>query len=296
MLRSRVSSAVLGPTIIGAAVVVGTLACASCAMTPSAGSTQRLAGAGHAAQVDRSGSPAPIPGTVEWRFSEPQADWKAALPIPGVEMARLERTTDALRVTLSDVSNTAGERRVTDFSTNDARPRTLAGGVYIDLPDWRREEWAEVVVRVRATGSVNSLRIGLNTPDGGGVPAGAAASFAAYAATFQATGSFTPGGVTPVVRDGLAHTYRIHLDWGSQPTGLLRRVGLHFLAPKPDSIDILSVRIVPAAARRAPVRVTETVLAPPQLKSDFALFRRALEEAHPALYRFTPQPRMNAEF
>ena len=296
MVRGRVSSAVPGTAIIGAALIVGTLACASSALPPSAGSTQRRGGDRDAVQVDRSGSPPPIPGTVEWRFSEPQPEWKAALPIPGVEMAGLERTTDALRVTLFEGSNTAGERPVTDFSTNDPPPRTLAGGVYIDLPDWRREEWAEVVVRVRATGSVNSLRIGLNTPDGGDVPAGAAASFAAYAATFQAAGSFTPGGVTPVVRDGLAHTYRIHLDWGSQPTGLLRRVGLHFLAPKPDSIDILSVRIVPAAAGRAPVRVTETVLEPPQLKSDFALFRRALEEAHPALYRFTPQPRMNAEF
>jgi hypothetical protein len=277
-------------------LIVGTVACASCAMTPSPGSTQRRGDDRDVAQVDRSGSPALIPGTVEWRFSEPQPDWKAALPIPGVEVAGLERTTDAIRVKLSDGSNSATERPITDFSTNNPSPRMLAGGVYIDLPDWRREEWAEVVVALRATGSVNSLRIGLNPPEGFVVPAGASSSFAAYAATYQTTASFAPGGVTPVVRDGLAHTYRIHLDWGSQPTGPLRRVGLHFQSRKPDSIDILFVRVVPAAAEQAPVRVTETVLEPLQLRSDFALFRKALEEAHPALYRFTPQPTMNAEF
>jgi hypothetical protein len=34
----------------------------------------------------------------------------------------------------------------------------------------------------------------------------------------------------------------------------------------------------------------------PQLRSDFALFRLALEEAHPALYRFTTKQAMDAEF
>ncbi len=43
-------------------------------------------------------------------------------------------------------------------------------------------------------------------------------------------------------------------------------------------------------------RVTETILEPPQLKSDFALFRRALEEAHPALYRYKTKFEMDAEF
>lgn len=40
--------------------------------------------------------------------------------------------------------------------------RALAGGIYIDLPDWRREEWAEVLVRARTSGSVNSITIGLH--------------------------------------------------------------------------------------------------------------------------------------
>jgi len=72
-----------------------------------------------------------------------------ALPI----LAELERTTDALRVTLSEGS------RISE--------RSLAGGVYVDLPNWRREEWAEVAVRARTIGSVNSMFIGLNPADGG---------------------------------------------------------------------------------------------------------------------------------
>lgn len=228
-----------------------------------------------AAQVGRSGLPAAI-SSVEWRFSEPQPDWKPGLPLPD-----LERTTDALRVILSDRPSTSGE---------SPRDRTLSGSIYVDLPDWRREQWAEVVVRARATAAVGSMEIGLN-PKEGTLPAGATQ------ATFQAR-----GGVTPIVRDGLLHTYRIHLDWGSQRTGPWRRVGLQFQAPVrvpapvAASIDILSVRIVPTAIARLDGRITETMLTVPQLKSDFALFRLALEEAHPALYRFTTKRAMDAEF
>ncbi len=283
MVRSRVGPLALGSTIIGlligAALIVGMPVFASRATPPSsAGGTPRLQGQRDAAQVDRSGSPATIPGTVEWRFSEPQPDWKSALPIPGVEMAGLERTKDALRVTLSEGSRISGS--------------SLAGGLYVDLPDWRREEWAEVVVSARTTGSVNRINIGLNPPEGV-PPAGAAqpSPGAVFSATFQAR-----GGVTPIVRDGLVHTYRIHPDWGGQRTGPWRRIGFLFEGPDPGSIDILSVRVVPAAAEQAQGRVTETTLEPPQLKSDFALFRKALEEAHPALYRYTTKREMDAAF
>ena len=75
MVRSCLGPLALGSTIfgllIGAALVVGLPAFASRA----------------AAQVDPSGSPATIPGTVEWRFSEPQPDWKPALPIPSLATA-----------------------------------------------------------------------------------------------------------------------------------------------------------------------------------------------------------------
>ncbi len=101
--------------------------------------------------------------------------------------------------------------------------------------------------------------------------------------------------MTPIVRDGMIHTYRVHLDWGSQPAGPWGRLGLHFQAATvPGSIDILSVRVVPTAAQ--PGRITETMLDPPQLQSDFTLLRNALEEAHPALHRFTTKRELDAEF
>lgn len=236
-----------------------------------------------AANVAGSKMPATMPAAVEWRFDQAQPDWKPALPLPGSKTVELERTTDALRVTVSEGS------RISVGS--------LAGGVYVDLPDWRRDEWAEVVVRARTTGSVNNMRIGLNPPEGV-PPAGAAqpSEFAVFKATFHAIGNFTPGGVTPIVRDGLVRTYRIHLDWGSQRTGPWRRVGLWFHAPEPGSIDILSVRVVPAASEPAEAGVTETIIELPQLKSDFALFRKALEEAHSGLYRYKTKREMDAEF
>ena len=107
----------------------------------------------------------------------------------------------------------------------------------------------------------------------------------------------------------LVHTYRIHLDWenqrsdrsshvlpdnGAMGKGPWRRIGF-----------VRGARACPhrhlvrdASSRRPPHadRVTETMLEPPQLKSDFALFRKALEEAHPALYRHTTKREMDAEF
>lgn len=212
-------------------------------------------------------SPAVTAAIVEWRFDQQQPDWKPTLSLPTSRTVELVRITDALRVTLSEGS------RISVGS--------LAGGVYINLPDWRREEWAEVIVRARTTSSVNNMSIGLN-PREDILPAGAT-----QPATFQAR-----GGVTPIVRDGLVHTYRIHLDWGGQRTGPWRRVGLWFQAPQPGSVDILSVRVIPATGKQ----FTETILEPPQLKSDFALFRKALEEAHAGLYRWTTKREMDAKF
>ena len=61
------------------------------------------------------------------------------------------------------------------------------------------------------------------------------------------------------------------------------------------------VVVGPACAIRAAPpspqgRLTETVLQPPQLQDDFALFRKALEEAHPALYRHRTRREMDREF
>ncbi|MDP9177047.1 MAG: S41 family peptidase [Gemmatimonadota bacterium] len=245
--------------------VVTTIAIVSFTAPPVFGQAQKPT------SVEGSKLAAPIPAVVEWRFDQAQPDWKLTPRFQDYTPAQIERTTDALRLTLPDGPSGGGYHP----------DGLLRGGVYVDLPGWRREEWAEVVVRARTTSSVNAMTIGLN-PIEGAPPA------AAFFTTFQIT-----GGVTPIVRDGLVRTYRIHLDWGSQRTGPWRRVGLWFRAPEPGSIDILSVSVVPKYAQD---RVTETTLELPQLKSDFALFRKALEEAHAGLYRWTTKREMDAEF
>ena len=278
MTRNRVGVLILGSTIVcllvGATLIVDIQAFAS-RVTPLslAQATPGPQSDRDAPHSDRFASLQRIPGAVAWRFSEAQPDWNPGLPLPASGTVELERMTDALRVTLPKGS--------------DPSARIVHGGIYVDLPDWRREEWTEVVVRARTTGSVNSMSVGLNRTEGA-PPAGATQ------ATFQRR-----GGVTPIVRDGLVHTYRIHLDWGNQRAGPWRRVGLQFQAfgsVKPGTIDILSVQVVPAAAEPAQNRVIETILETPRLKSDFALFRKALEEAHPALYRYTTKRELDARF
>ncbi|HEU0072969.1 MAG TPA: S41 family peptidase [Dehalococcoidia bacterium] len=252
MEHGRIGPLPLGSTmiglLIGAALIVGMPAFAS-----------RVE-----AQVDRSKPVATTPGPVEWQFSEPQPDWKPAPVAPGLKTVELERTTDALRVILSKGA--------------DSSTRTLQGSIYLDLPDWRREDWADVVVRARTTGSVNAMSI--NATRGG-------------------SAEFRGLGTTPIVRDGLIHTYRILLDWGGQQTGSWRRIELQFRALEPvapSTIDLLFVRVVPTAVARPQGRITETILEPSQLKSDFGLFRLALEEAHPALYRYATERQLDAEF
>lgn len=188
-----------------------------------------------AAEVERSELPTTVPATVVWRFDQSQPDWKPARPLNrAFKTAQVERTTDALRVTLPE--------------GNRAPDGALAGGIYIDLPDWHRAEWAHVVVRARTTGGVNNMAIGLN-----------AAESVAAANTLRANVLRPPfqtnGGSTPIVRDGTVQTYQIQPNWRSAPPGPWQRVGLWFGAREPGSIDVLSVSVVPTAAVYAQARV-----------------------------------------
>jgi len=73
--------------------------------------------------------PEEVPFDVEWRFDEPQPDWKPAVPLgPTLKPLQLSRTDDALRVALTDTT----------------RAGNAGGGFYIDLPDlpWSRRDAA----------------------------------------------------------------------------------------------------------------------------------------------------------
>lgn len=188
-----------------------------------------------AAKVEGAELPETVPATVEWRFSDPQPDWKPTHSHRGFKAPHVERTKDALRVTLLE-----GGRLP---KTANAPNGSLRGGIYIDFPDWHSGDWAHVVLRARTTSSVRNVIIGLN-PLEGVVPA------TATQATFQRN-----GGSTPLVSDGSVQTYHVRLNWGRGAGGLWRRVGLDFSASEPGSIDILSVSVVPTAALYAQDRL-----------------------------------------
>ncbi len=101
-----------------------------------------------AATIVGSEVPAEVPSAIEWRFDEPQPEWKPAPPWNrSIEPAQLTRTEDALRVTLTEATRPDGDSRAS---------------IYINLPDWRREDWAYVLVRARTSEEFDLLGLGFN--------------------------------------------------------------------------------------------------------------------------------------
>ena len=177
-----------------------------------------------AAVVTGSEAPSDIPEPVEWRFDEPQPDWKPIVPLPpNVKPVKLARAERALRVTLTE--------------------ENLFGGIYVTLPGWRREDWGEILIRARTSEDVTGIGVGFNLRREPGPESW-------QRILFQ---FFSPG--VPVIRDGTEQTYVMRADWSidhwEQWRGPWRELGISFRARKPASIDILSVSVVPKEARFA---------------------------------------------
>ena len=176
-----------------------------------------------AATVEGSAVPADIPQPIEWRFDEPQPDWKApAHRNPYIPPLQMTQTEDALRITLSEAHR-------------DPRADRLHGDIYVPLPDLKRGEWGYVLVRARTSDDIRTLTIVFNLRDP--MPG-------------QQEGMFQfAGDNVPVIHDGSVQTYRLRADWPLQGgDGPWREVGLVVNAGEPGSIDILSVRLVPKEA------------------------------------------------
>ena len=179
------------------------------------------------ATISGSEAPAKPPQPVEWRFDQPQPDWKPATPWnPAVRAASLERTGEGVRVTLTDRS-----RNLNGFPV---------GGLYVDLPDWDRADWTDVVVRARAdsASSVRNIGVGLNAREGQHSP-----TDAPYPFRFN-------GQNGPIVGDGTIQTYRLRVARGGPPwVGPWKRLGLWFGTDgEPGSIELLSVSVIPKGA------------------------------------------------
>ncbi len=175
-----------------------------------------------------------FPPPVEWRFDKPQLDWKPVTPLDSSSKpVRTARTEDALRLILDN-----DNAFVDPFGG-----RLLRGSIYVDLPEWKREDWAYVILRARSTEKVGSLGIGFNLRQRPGP-------------TANQQGPFRFGGeFVEVINDGSVHTYLIRADWSwGEWEGPWRQIGIEVKAQEPASIDILSVSVIPKEANYASSR------------------------------------------
>ncbi len=239
----------LAPPGIGWAVSVLTLvvgfglaASASGQTPPAAENPLHLEELLDAARFEGSAVPADIPQPIEWRFDEPQADWKApAHRNPYIPPLQMTQTEDALRITLSEAHR-------------DPRADRLHGDFYVPLPDLKRGEWGHVLVRARTSDDIRNLTIVFNLrdpmPDAG-----------------QQGGMFQfAGDNVPVIHDGSVQTYRLRADWPPRGgEGPWQELGLVVNAGEPASLDILSVHLVPKEAPFAGAAVGVRTVGAPEL-------------------------------
>ena len=175
--------------------------------------------------------PADILAPVEWRFDEPQPGWKPVVPRePGIKPVQATRTEDALRLTLTEANRGSRDN--------------LHGGVYIDLPDWSREDWAYVLVWARTSENVDHIELQFNLRE-------RPQALANQPAPPEPTWTFD-GEQIDVIHDGSTHTYLLRADWWwGQWGGPWQQLGIEVGADEPASIDILSVTLTTKVANYA---------------------------------------------
>ncbi len=188
-----------------------------------------------ASMIEGSEIPEDIPASVVWNFNEPQPDWKSVTPLdPSSKPVKIARTHDALRLTLNN----------DNVFVDPFGQHLLRGSIYVDLPEWKREDWAYVIVRARSTEKISSLGIGFNLRQRPGP-------------TANRQGPFRFGGDNvEIINDGSAHSYLIRADWSwGEWEGPWKQIGIEISAQDPAYIDILSVSIIPKEANYATSRV-----------------------------------------
>ncbi len=198
-----------------------------------------------AATIVGSEVPEDIPEPVEWRFDEPQPDWRPVKPIPAQwEAVEPVRVDDALRLPLTTDNRADGPR--------------LIGLIYVDLPDWKIEDWAYVEIRARTQDPMLVVGIPFNYTRG--APRGVFPFFS-VGRTFP---TYREGSDRAfLVTDGTVQTYRLSLAWPRMRSwqGPWTHLAIWFNSQddaEAVTLDILSVRVIPReaefAADRAGVR------------------------------------------
>jgi arylsulfatase len=188
------------------------------------------------AQVVGSAPSDDLPAPVEWRFDLPRTGWTPVVPLrKAASPIRTEQLADALRLVLD--ARAREPRSDTDRYT---------GGIITGLPDWRRADWAYIVVsaRARCEGGVPTLAGKLNErADAGG------SDLARFADSTEKI---------ELVADGLVHTYLIRADWSpGEYSGYARwhdpwtRLALWAESDREAEVDLLSVSLIPKEAKYA---------------------------------------------
>ncbi len=202
---------------------------------------------------------ADAPAVMEWHFDEPQEDWRPVVPWnPTIDPVEVTQLDDALRVTLTD-----GTRNPNG---------SPGGGLVLEVPDWRFEDWAYVLVRARTADDVRDFWIEFNRREGTGTDTDFPDPFEYYTRE------------VPVVMDGTVQTYRIRLDNSDlPPEEPIRQIALWFEADEPASINILSITLIP--------KETDYAAAPVGVRTDARseVYRRALYTHAPGRLEYRVQ-------
>ena len=190
-----------------------------------------------AATIFGSEVPADLPEPMEWRFNEPQPDWKPAywgftnqrLTIrntASTNLARLRQTEEALQLLIGEENRDSDEEFI--------------GALFVDLPDLAPDEWGQVAVETRVPPGVSGVMLlgfNLTEPAGPGV----------VQARLRAS--------SPLVGDGTVQTYVLRAEPNIGAfDGTWRHLVLGFVLfeleaeERPTAIDIRSVEIIPREA------------------------------------------------
>jgi len=190
------------------------------------------------AVIDGSEVPKSLVDSVEWRFNEPQPDWKPIVPLRQPQRpAPMSRTEDSLRLVLDET--------VRWTRSGNAH---YSGGVWVDVPDWQREDWAFITVsaRVVCDDGVPGMVCHLNKREEAG-PQGEETSL--FLASTESVN---------LIPDGKVHGYAVRADWShGEYTGQekwqnpWKQLGIRFGSNRPATIDILAVNVVPKEANYA---------------------------------------------
>jgi predicted choloylglycine hydrolase len=175
-------------------------------------------------RIEGSEVPEDLPAPIEWRFDEPQPDWKPVEPLDKKWKAvKTVRVDDALRLNLKAKNPDNGPR--------------LGGEIYVTLPDWNLEDWAHIEITARTSDPVRRIGLDFNYTEDDYYEG-------------SATPFFTEGDSARLITDGTVQTYQLSLAkteigrWDGPWTDL----GIWFNSQdhvEEAALDILSVKIIP---------------------------------------------------